>query len=134
MALAFAGAKRHSSSTPLLKDTKNTTSMVPRRCEQLRGDPLFHYTAPQKIACTISTPVECTESGLLLLLLLRVGMERFLPSAGGSSAAGLKPCGEPTCCIRSRNATTKRCLKPTTQGDLKAATTAAVLHYVHTIV
>ena len=32
--------------------------------------------------------------------------------------------------IRSRNATTKRCsLKPTTQGGLKAATTAAVLQY-----
>ncbi|CAN0145462.1 unnamed protein product [Pylaiella littoralis] len=28
-------------------------------------------------------------------------MERFLPSAGGSSAAGLKPCGEPTCQSKS---------------------------------
>ena len=37
--------------------------------------------------------------------------------------------------IRSRNTTTKRCcLKPTTQSDSKAATTAAVLQHVHTIV
>ena len=42
----------------------------------------------------------CTESGLLLTL-LRAGMERFLPSASGSSAAGLKPCGEPTCKFKS---------------------------------
>ncbi|CAM9854799.1 unnamed protein product [Pylaiella littoralis] len=28
-------------------------------------------------------------------------MERFLPSAGGSSAAALKPCGEPTCQSKS---------------------------------
>ena len=38
----------------------------------------------------------CTESGLLLTL-LRAGMEIFLPSASGSFAAGLKPCGKPTC-------------------------------------
>ena len=44
----------------------------------------------------------CTESGLLLLTLLRAGMERFLPSASGSSAAGLKPCGEPTCKFKSQ--------------------------------
>ncbi|CAB1116197.1 unnamed protein product [Ectocarpus sp. CCAP 1310/34] len=29
-------------------------------------------------------------------------MERFLPSAGGSSAAGLRPCGEPTCQQKSQ--------------------------------
>ena len=39
----------------------------------------------------------CTESGMLLLTLLCAGMERFLPSASGSSAPGLKPSGEPTC-------------------------------------
>ena len=44
----------------------------------------------------------CTESGLLLLTLLRAGMERFLPSASSSSADGLKPCGEPTCKFKSQ--------------------------------
>ena len=43
-----------------------------------------------------------TESGLLLVTLLRAGMDRFLPSASGSSAAGLKPCCEPTCKFKSQ--------------------------------
>ena len=67
---------------------------------KISGGSIFPPYGPPKNCC--STPVDCTESGLLLLLLPRVGMERFLPSAGGSSAAGLKPCGEPTCKIRSQ--------------------------------
>ena len=85
-------------STPRFQDTKNTKSMVPRRCEKLRGGPFFLPYGPPKKCC--STPIDCTKSGLLPLL-LRLAMERFLSSAGGSSAAGLKPCGEPTCKIKS---------------------------------
>ena len=44
----------------------------------------------------------CTESGVLLLTLLRAGMERFLPSVSGSSAARLETCGEPTCKLKSQ--------------------------------
>ena len=77
--------------------------MVPRRCEKSQGGPFFHHTGPPKIAVAhlLIGPADCTERGMLRPL-LRVGVGRFLPSAGGSSAAGLKPCGEPTCKIKSQ--------------------------------
>ena len=65
---------------------------------KITGGSCFPPYAPPQNCC--NTPVDCIESDLLLLL-LRVGMERFLPSAGGSSAAGLRPCGEPTRKIKS---------------------------------
>ena len=74
------------------------------RCPHLyschRGVAFLPHGAP-KITAVVHLQ-SCTESGLLLLTLLRAGMERFLPSASGSSAAGLKPCGEPTCKFKSQ--------------------------------
>ena len=61
---------------------------------------MYPHKAP-KITAVVHLQ-SCTESGLLLLTLLRAGMERFLPSASGSSAAGLKPCSEPTCKFKSQ--------------------------------
>ena len=61
-----------------------------------RGVAFLPHGAP-KITAVVHLQ-SCTESGLLLLTLLRAGMERFLPSASGSSAAVLKPCSEPTTC------------------------------------
>ena len=58
---------------------------------------------PKKICWGSKSVRHCNiDSGLLQPALLRVGMERFLPSAGGSSAAGLRPCGEPTCQQKSQ--------------------------------
>ena len=65
-----------------------------------RGVAFLPHGAP-KITAVVHLQ-SCTESGLLLLTLLRAGMERFLPSASGSSAAGLKPCGEPKCKFKSQ--------------------------------
>ena len=66
-----------------------------------RGVVAFLPQGPPKITAVVHLQ-SCTESGLLLLTLLRASMKRFLPSASGSSAAGLKPCGEPTCKFKSQ--------------------------------
>ena len=74
------------------------------RCPHLyschRGVAFLPHGAP-KITAVVHLQ-SCTESGLLLLTLLRTGMERSLPSASGSSTAGLKPCREPTCKFKSQ--------------------------------
>ena len=63
-----------------------------------KGGVPFPLCGPPPIFfCWGNTLLYNIDSGLLQLALPRVGMERFLPSAGGSSAAGLKPRGEPTC-------------------------------------
>ena len=88
--------------TPRYKDTFFSRNMVPRRCTIIRGGYLFHFAAPPFFFCWGSTLLYNIDSGLLQPALPRVGMERFLPSAGGSSAAGVKPCGEPTCQSKSQ--------------------------------
>ena len=77
--------------------------MVPRRCTIKRGGYPSTLRPPPNFFCWGSTLLyNNIDSGLLQPALPRVGMERFLPSAGGSSAAGLKPCGEPTCQSKSQ--------------------------------
>ena len=73
---------------------------APQICNYRRGVACLPHGAP-KITAVVHLQ-SCTESSLLLLTLLRAGMERFLPSASGSSAAGLKPCGEPKCKFKSQ--------------------------------
>ena len=81
----------HLKSTPRFKDGIFSKSKVPPQIYNYhRGVAFLRHGAP-KITAVVHLQ-SCTESGLLLLTLLRAGMERFLPSASGSSAAGLKFC------------------------------------------
>ena len=70
------------------------------KIKNYRGVAFLSHGAP--IITDVVHLQSCKESGLLLLTLLRAGTERFVPSASGSSAAGLKPCGEPTCKFKSQ--------------------------------
>ena len=88
----------HVMSTPRFKD--GIFPKARRRYTIIRGVAFFTH-GPPKITAVVHLQ-SCTESGLMLLTLLRAGMERFFPSASGSSAAGLKPCGEPTCKFKSQ--------------------------------
>ena len=91
----------HLKSTPRFKDDIFFQKQgAPQIYNYHRGVAFLPHGAP-KITAVVHLQ-SCTESGLLLLTLLRAGMERFLPSASGSSAAGLKPCGEPTCKFKSQ--------------------------------
>ena len=81
---------------PALKTTLFPRARCPpdiqsRRCTIIIGGIAFLPHGVPKITAEVHLQ-SCTESGLLLLTLLRAGIERFLPSASGSSAAGLKPC------------------------------------------
>ena len=81
----------HLKSTLRFKDDIFSKSKVPRRYFEVynyhRGVALLRH-GPPPITAVVHLQ-SCTESGLLLLTLLRAGMETFLPSARGSSAAGL---------------------------------------------
>ena len=74
----------HLKSTLRFKDDIFSKSKVPRRyllynCH--RGVAFLPHGRP-KITAVLHLQ-SCIESGVLLLALLRVGMERFLPSASG---------------------------------------------------
>ena len=86
----------HLKSTPSFEDNIFSKSTYPADIHYDNRALAFLPHGAPKITAEVHLQ-SCTESGLLLLKLLRAGMERFLPSASGSSAAGLKPCGEPTC-------------------------------------
>ena len=89
----------HLKSTPRFKDDIFFQKQgAPQIYNYHRGVAFLPHGAP-KITAVVHLQ-SCTESGLLLLTLLRAGMERFLPSASDSSAAGLKPFGEPTLQVR----------------------------------
>ena len=91
----------HVMSTPRFKDGIFFQKQgAPQIYNYHRGVAFVPHGAP-KITAVVHLQ-SCTESGLMLLTLLRAGMERFFPSASGSSAAGLKPCGEPTCKFKSQ--------------------------------
>ena len=80
----------HIKSTPRLKDEIFPKESAPQIYNYHRGVTFLPHGAPE-IAAVVHLQI-CTESGLLLVTLLRAGLERFLPSASGSSAAGLKFC------------------------------------------
>ena len=69
------------------------------------GGSIFPPQGPQNHCCGTLAELH-RERSAAADELLRAGMERFLPSASGSSAAGLKPCGEPTCKFKSQLVTT----------------------------
>ena len=91
----------HLKSTPSFEDNIFSKSTYPADIHYDNRAVAFLPHGAPKITAEVHLQ-SCTESGLLLLKLLRAGMERFLPSASGSSAAGLKPCGEPTCKFKSQ--------------------------------
>ena len=70
------------SQLPVIKTTFFTEPWWPADRTYSRGVSFFlqfHSTAPPKFISR-----SCSDSGLLLSTLLPVGMERFLPSTGGS--------------------------------------------------